>query len=152
MRSLVKLVTFTTFRLKANIAMDQTAIRAPKITAGTRYSFIYAVYLHATAAALRTLVSYVNSHHKGFDKDLEIPTPSLGYGRVKVSMCLPAGYNDTAKEENPLPLVLVLEGGGFVLGQPKDGRKNDRLIAEEVRRSIPYKNLQSLSKSVMSFS
>ncbi|KIX10716.1 uncharacterized protein Z518_01800 [Rhinocladiella mackenziei CBS 650.93] len=111
--------------------MDQTAIRAPEITVGTRYSFLYAVYLHATAAALRALVSYVNGRHEGFDKDLEIPTPGLGSGRVKVSVCLPSGYKDTAKDENPLPLVVVLEGGGFVLGQPKDGRKNDRLMADE---------------------
>jgi hypothetical protein len=117
--------------------MDQTAIRVPEVTTGTRYSFLYAVYLHTTAAALRTLVSYVNGRHEGFDKDLEISTPGLGSGKVNVSVCFPSRYKEKANGASPLPLVLVLEGGGFVLGQPKDRRQNDRLIADEVWQSNP---------------
>ena len=30
------------------------------------------------------------------------------------------------------PLLLVFEGGGFILGQPEDGQKQDRRLADEV--------------------
>lgn len=112
--------------------MDQTAIRPPEVTSGPGYPFLYAVYLHATAAALRSVVSYINGRHDGFDRDLEIITPGLGPGKVKFSICLPPGYKETSRENNPVPLVLVLEGGGFVLGAPKDGKQNDRLMADKV--------------------
>jgi acetyl esterase len=114
--------------------MDPSKIQVPKVTDGARYSLLYALYLHSTAALLRTAVSYFNGAHTGFDKDLVLKTPGLGNGTVSVSVCLPPQCERKSAREiqTSSPLVLVIEGGGFVLGQPKDGRKNDRLIANKV--------------------
>lgn len=108
--------------------MKQSQVHPPVVIYGRRgYFFPYALYLHLTGAVLRKLVSYSTGAHDGFDKDLLISTPGLGDGRVKISICVPEKYGMERK-----PLVLVLEGGGFVLGQPKDGKVNDRRIAREV--------------------
>lgn len=117
---------------RIQVTMDQTEIQPPTITDGSRYSFLYAMYLHMVAALLRHIVSYISGPHDGFDRDLVIHTPGLGSGNVRISVCLPPHRNDKTAVNNPKPLVLVLEGGGFVMGQPKDGKKNDRLIANEV--------------------
>ena len=108
--------------------MRQLRIQPPVVTYDQRgYSFLYATYLHATAALLRSLVSYASGIHDGFDKDIFIDTPGLGNGKAKISICLPDNY-----DSKPRPMILVLEGGGFVLGEPKDGKKNDRRLAQEV--------------------
>lgn len=114
--------------------MNLSTIQVPKVSDGVRYSRLYALYLHSTAALLRTAVSYFNGAHNGFDKDLVLNTPGLGNGTVSISVCLPPSYKDESvtKIQTSSPLVLVLEGGGFVLGQPKDGKENDRLVANEV--------------------
>ncbi|KAH7377424.1 alpha/beta hydrolase fold-domain-containing protein [Cadophora sp. MPI-SDFR-AT-0126] len=107
--------------------MEQLKVQPPVVIYGRRgYSFPYAIYLHGTAAILKNLVSYASGAHEGFDKDIFIETPRLGNGKVKISICLPDNYN-----KRPKPVILVLEGGGFVLGEPKDGAKNDRKLTKE---------------------
>src|SRR3954453_22555488 len=98
--------------------MEQLKVQPPVVTYGKRgYSFPYAIYLHVTAALLRNLVSYTSGPHEGFDKDLFIDTPGLGNGKAKSFICLPDNY-----DSKPKSVILVLEGGGFVLGEPKDGK------------------------------
>ncbi|KAF4626770.1 hypothetical protein G7Y89_g11386 [Cudoniella acicularis] len=64
-----------------------------------------------------------------FDKELSIDTPGLGTQKAKLSICLP---KDQSSKVNRKPLILVLEGGGFVLGEPKDGKKNDQKLSDEI--------------------
>lgn len=117
--------------------MDQASIPPPSIVQeGTRYPYLYAIYLHTTAFLLRNLVSYYQGPHDGFDKDLVVETPGLGEGKVKISVCIPTSTTLKSKAGQQRPMVLVLEGGGFVLGQPKDGKRHDRLIADEVGASF----------------
>jgi hypothetical protein len=130
--------------------MNPFTIQVPQVTDGVRYPHLYALYLHSTAALLRAAVSYFNGAHTGFDIDLVLKTPGLGNGTVSISVCLPPPCKDKSviEMETSSPLVLVLEGGGFVLGQPKDGKKNDRLVANEVLGShscFAFNDLQPLT-------
>ncbi|KPI42875.1 Carboxylesterase NlhH [Cyphellophora attinorum] len=111
--------------------MNQTEVHRPKIADGIRYPWYYAIYLHTTAAVLRSIVSYISGRHEGFDMDLVVETPGLGAGTAKISVCLPPAADDRESGTTPKPLLLVAEGGGFVLGQPKDGRHIDRMISDE---------------------
>lgn len=110
--------------------MDESEIKEPMITDGARYSPLYAIYLHTLAAVLRNIVSYISGQHDGFDKDLILDSPGLGSGKVKISICLPSSQESKAGELKPM--ILVIEGGGFVLGQPRDGKRIDRMLADEV--------------------
>lgn len=72
-----------------------------------------------------------------FDQVFFIPTPGLGTGQVRCAVCLP--NNKQATTDGKLcPLLLVMEGGGFVLGQPEDGQSRCRRLADEVRRTCLY--------------
>ncbi|OJJ01770.1 hypothetical protein ASPVEDRAFT_83298 [Aspergillus versicolor CBS 583.65] len=64
-----------------------------------------------------------------FDKSLYVSTPGLGEGHVQVSVCVP---NGPSASDGPKPLVLVMEGGGFVLGQPNDGEHVVRSLSDTV--------------------
>jgi hypothetical protein len=65
-----------------------------------------------------------------FDKIIRVETPALGEGHVNVAVCLPkAGLDE------PKPLLLAVEGGGFVLGQPTDGEHIIRPLSDEVHPS-----------------
>jgi len=89
--------------------------------------------LHVGAAILRNLVWLMTGNGQDYDEKFYVPTPGLGAGRVRCAACRPSKAATASKEE-PLPLVLVLQGGGFVLGQPEDGQKHDRRISDEVCR------------------
>lgn len=66
-----------------------------------------------------------------FDKIICVDTPGLGSGQVRCAVCLPPVFGLPC--ENQLrPLLLVFEGGGFILGQPEDGQLHDRRLANEV--------------------
>jgi hypothetical protein len=68
-----------------------------------------------------------------FDKVLEVPTPGLGEGHVRISVCLPRCCDDYEDGNATLmPFILVAEGGGFVLGQPNDGEHIDRELSKKV--------------------
>ncbi|KAH6682147.1 alpha/beta hydrolase fold-domain-containing protein [Plectosphaerella plurivora] len=69
-----------------------------------------------------------------FDKCVTVEIPKLGEGHVRVSICVPrvTEEQDTASK----PLILVAEGGGFVLGQPSDGETNDRMLSDAVNAVV----------------
>lgn len=109
--------------------MHQDSISSPKIANGPGYSTPYACYLHATAWILRRAVAYMTGTGELFDKFTTVTTPGLGEGRVNISVCIPrlAGTTQSVR-----PLVLVAEGGGFILGQPSDGEHIDRSLCDKV--------------------
>lgn len=109
--------------------MDQNTIKPPVVTTAAGYSLPYTLYLHSTAWLLRNLVALMSGTGDLFDKNLYVDTPGLGEGHVKVSICIP---NGPSAREGPKPLVLVMEGGGFVLGQPSDGEHIVRPLSDTV--------------------
>lgn len=115
--------------------MYQVSIRAPQVTTtGPKYSFPYAMYLHSSAWLLRKAVATFTGTGELFDKTLHVDTPGLGEGYVTISVCLPK----TRSNEDPgsaKPLLLVAEGGGFVLGQPTDGEHIVRRLSDKVTLS-----------------
>lgn len=66
-------------------------------------------------------------------------TAGLGEGRVKISiyLLLKEGDNHGLKL-----LLLVTEGGGFILGQPADGEYIDRSISNKVRHFASKESLE----------
>lgn len=56
--------------------------------------------------------------------------PKLGEGHLRVSICVPRSPAEL--DAGVRPLILVAEGGGFVLGQPTDGESNDRILRDSV--------------------
>lgn len=114
--------------------MEQTDILSPEVTSGSGYGLFYTGYQHCAAALLRQVVSWL-SPGTGllFTREVIVETPGLGEGRVKCSVCLPDKTSGASNKT--LPLILVFEGGGFILGQPKDGEHNSRILSDEVRYS-----------------
>lgn len=110
--------------------MDESEVQPPIVTCGRGYSLAYAIYLHTISGILRTVVSYVTGPFDGFHQDILIDTPGLGGGKVRIFICIPT--NEATKVEATRPLILVFEGGGFVLGEPKDGGRHDQRLANEV--------------------
>lgn len=115
--------------------MYQASIRAPQVTTtGPKYSFPYVLYLHSSTWLLRKAVASLTGTGELFDKTLHVDTPGLGEGRVTISVCLPKTHSNedlgSAK-----PLLLVAEGGGFVLGQPTDGEHIVRRLSDKVTLS-----------------
>lgn len=111
--------------------MNQSEVPAPEVVAASGYPLYYSTYLHGTAQVLRMATAWYTGTGKLFSKHGSVETPGLGEGHVKYSVCMP-----TEDEQNlgPLPLVFVIEGGGFVLGQPSDGERHDRFLCEKVGR------------------
>lgn len=119
--------------------MSPSEIPQPLITSGRGYGWLYALYLHIGAGILRTVVWLMTSTGKDFDRVVTIQTPGLGPGKVRCALSFPASPDPSDQPSENLgrfPLVIVLEGGGFVLGQPEDGERNDRLVATKVSRSV----------------
>lgn len=112
---------------------SQVEIPEPVVVTGPRRKILTDVYLHAGAAVLRNLVWYLTAGDgKDFDRITSVVTPGLGTGHVRIAICKPHPVG-AATESDTKPLLLVLEGGGFILGQPEDGQKHDRRLADEVR-------------------
>ena len=99
------------------------------INPAAAHSYLYGAYLTSTSWALRRLVATFSGDGKAFDQVIKIPTPGLGDGNVSASVCLPQSKNPAGGR---LPCVLVLEGGGFILGEPNDGQDMCREMADEV--------------------
>jgi acetyl esterase len=118
-------------RMYLDLSMRQEEVPAPEIVAGVGYPLYYSVYLHCAAYLLRKATAWYTGTGKLFTKDGVVNTPGLGEGCVKYSACLPMGHVHNVR---PLPLVLVIEGGGFILGQPSDGERHDRLLCDKVRK------------------
>lgn len=110
--------------------MSASTIRPPTVAAGAGHSFVYGTYLSSASWALRRLVASLSGDGTAFDKTITIPTPGLGDGSVGCSVCLP---RSRASSEGKFACVVVLEGGGFILGEPNDGQDMCREMADEVR-------------------
>ncbi|KXJ91618.1 alpha/beta hydrolase fold-domain-containing protein [Microdochium bolleyi] len=106
--------------------MSSSAINPAIVVPGAAHAFPYGTYLGFASWALRRLVASLSGDGSAFDKTIVIPTPGLGDGGVRASICLPKS-NPAGK----LPCVVVFEGGGFILGEPNDGQDMDRVMADE---------------------
>jgi len=108
--------------------MTKTGPQPVVINPAAAHSYLYGAYLTSTSWALRRLVATFSGDGKAFDQVIKIPTPGLGDGNVSASVCLPQSKNPAGGR---LPCVLVLEGGGFILGEPNDGQDMCREMADE---------------------
>lgn len=111
--------------------MKQSDISAPVVTQGPDRPFWATLRLHVGSLILRNLVWLLTGDGNDYDEILYVPTPGLGDGRVRCVVCRPSRSAGVSKG-GQAPLVLVLQGGGFILGQPEDGQKHDRKISDEV--------------------
>lgn len=109
--------------------MEQANVHPPEITKGPGYPIYYSMYLQGAAYLLRKATAWYTGTGEAFTYHGVVDTPNLGQGLAKYSACLPTGY---IHDKKSLPLVLVIEGGGFVLGQPSDGERHDRLLSDKV--------------------
>lgn len=109
--------------------MDQASIASPEVTSGPGYGVTFTTYLHSISWVLRKAISLRTGTGNLFDKTLLVSTPSLGEGHVRISICVPKTHNN---DSAPKKMVLVAEGGGFVLGQPTDGEHIDRQLSDRV--------------------
>ncbi|EGY22032.1 uncharacterized protein VDAG_03472 [Verticillium dahliae VdLs.17] len=98
--------------------MKQDDIQPPRVTSGPGYPEAFAAQLETELSALRELIARQSSDGHLFDKRVAVDTPGLGEGHVKCSVCLPKAPGPTPGFPAPLPLIILLEGGGFALGQP----------------------------------
>lgn len=111
--------------------MAQHSVPEPTVTSGPGYGLLYATYLHSAAWVLRKGVATMTGTGESFDKVVTLDTRGLGEDCVRISVCLPKEIrerNTTA----PVPLLVVAEGGGFVLGQPTDGEHIIRPLSDHV--------------------
>lgn len=113
--------------------MKQSYIHPPTITGVKGWPFFYRLYLHCVTWILRQLVSHLTGPNLGHDLKVEICTPGLGSGNVVCNVWM---SKIATQSQQKHPLVLILEGGGFVLGHPKDGKLNNRRIVEQVRSKL----------------
>lgn len=113
--------------------MKQDDIQAPCVNTGSGYGYFYSAYLHTASFILRKLVHSLTGTGELFDYQLSVDTPGLGDGSVKVCICIPHNLLTSA---GALPLLLVAEGGGFILGEPSDGELNDRQLCDKVRKRL----------------
>jgi hypothetical protein len=113
---------------------SQDKIAPPTVTAVQGYGLGYSLYLHSTAWLLRKAVQQVSGNGATIDKFINVDTPGLGEGHVKVAICIPEGHKKEDSHSKPFPLLLVAEGGGFVLGQPTDGEHIIRPLSDDVSR------------------
>lgn len=113
---------------------EQGRVSIPTVKDGEEWPFLFRIYLNCVTWTLRQLVSFLTGPNEGHDLEVKINTPGLGAGYVICNVWLPRPTDEIQPKH---PMVLVLEGGGFVLGHPKDGRLNNRRIVDEVC-SLPY--------------
>jgi hypothetical protein len=108
---------------------EQGRVSIPTVKDGQEWPFLFRIYLSCVTWTLRKLIAYLTGPNEGHDLEVKISTPGLGAGYVICNVWLPRPVDEIQTKH---PLVLVLEGGGFVLGHPKDGRLNNRRIVEQV--------------------
>jgi acetyl esterase/lipase len=111
--------------------MHQESISTPAIQIGPGRSLLTATRMHVTASFFRTVVWTMTGDGKDFDDIVYVPTPGLGTGKARCAICRPQ-RGRTPDATKGRPLVMVFEGGGFILGQPEDGQAFCRRIADEV--------------------
>ena len=112
--------------------MEQINVAAPRVTSDSTSTWITGfatLRIHIIAYVLRLYVWYISGDGADFDRITTVDTPGLGSGQVRCAICLPRSPNLANQAQ---PLILVFEGGGFILGQPEDGQKHDRRLSDEV--------------------
>ncbi|KAF5964357.1 hypothetical protein FBULB1_12830 [Fusarium bulbicola] len=115
------------------MATEQRRVSIPTVKDGDEWPFLFRIYLNCITWTLRKLVSFLTGPHEGHDREVKISTPGLGAGHVVCNVWLPRSTHETQTKH---PLVLVLEGGGFVLGHPKDGRLSNRQIVDQTGATV----------------
>ncbi|KAF5637638.1 polyketide synthase [Fusarium tjaetaba] len=108
-------------------------VSIPTVKDGAEWPFLYRIYLNCLAWTVHKLVSFLTGLNEGHDLQIKIDTPGLGAGHVICNVWLPRSTNGSEPKH---PLVLVLEGGGFVFRHPKDGRLNNRRIVDQTRAIV----------------
>ncbi|CRK18829.1 hypothetical protein BN1723_002887 [Verticillium longisporum] len=116
--------------------MKQDDVQPPRVTSGPGYPEAFAAQLETELSALRELIARQSSDGHLFDKRVAVDTPGLGEGHVKCSVCLPKAPGPTPGFPAPLPLIILLEGGGFALGQPSDGEANARFMSDKLNAIV----------------
>lgn len=111
--------------------MKQTEVGPPVIGLGSHGSLLWSPRKHIGASILRNLVWLLTGDGKDFDGSVYVDTPGLGEGRVRCRVCRPQ-QSPGEEGDKRVPLLMVLQGGGFILGQPEDGQKQDRQLSDEV--------------------
>ncbi|THV47597.1 hypothetical protein BGAL_0300g00030 [Botrytis galanthina] len=104
---------------------EQSRVSIPTEKDGQEWPFLFRIYLNCVTWTMRKLVSFLTGPNEVHDLEVKVSTPGLGAGYVICNVWLPRPTDDIQPKH---PLVLVLEGGGFVLGHPKDGRDYSDLI------------------------
>ncbi|KAI1344235.1 alpha/beta hydrolase fold-domain-containing protein [Xylariaceae sp. FL0016] len=111
--------------------MQQEQVKQPAISHGRGHAWYYALYLWVATWIMRQLVHRFSGDGLHFSKRIRVSTPGLGRGSVSCSVCLPRGEHPRS-----LPVLIVLEGGGFVLGEPNDGEQQSRMISDRVKTVV----------------
>ncbi|KAL2844026.1 alpha/beta-hydrolase [Aspergillus pseudodeflectus] len=107
--------------------MKQADIPVPQVSGQGGRPLYATIYMYLTTWLLRNIVWYLTGPNLGHDKEISVATPGLGSGQVTCNVWMPEFPRDARRP----PMILILEGGGFVLGHPKDGRINNRLLADK---------------------
>lgn len=110
--------------------MLQHTISVPEVTSGLGYGFLYSSYLHSVTWILRKAVHSMSGTGDLFDHVITVDTPGIGNGSVDVSICVPRIV--TGRPNSAISLILIAEGGGFVLGEPTDGEHIARATSDQV--------------------
>lgn len=115
--------------------MKQRDVPAPEADVAG-YPFMSAPYLHVMSWMMRTVMHWMSGTGVLFNKIVEVPTPGLGEGKVRCSVCVPEDSTSAGarrpRSNSPKPLIIVAEGGGFIMGEPNDGERNCRNLADKV--------------------
>jgi hypothetical protein len=112
--------------------MKQSNVAAPRVLTDPSSNWITTfdrLKIRAIAFVLRLYVWYTSGDGADFDRVTTIETPGLGSGQARCAICLP---RSSVVASEAKPLILVFEGGGFILGQPEDGQQHDRRLSDEV--------------------
>jgi len=120
--------------------MEQSKVAAPRIISDSTSTLITGfdrLRIQVIAYVLRLYVWYISGDGADFDRITTVETPGLGSGQVRCAICLP---RSSVLANEAKPLILVFEGGGFILGQPEDGQQHDRRLSDEVCRSVSRSN------------
>ncbi|EEY20210.1 alpha/beta hydrolase fold-3 domain-containing protein [Verticillium alfalfae VaMs.102] len=116
--------------------MKQDDIQPPRVTSGPGYPEAFAIQLETELSALRESIARQSSDGHLFDNRVTVDTPGLGEGHVKCSVCLPKAPVRTPEFPAPLSLIILLEGGGFALGQPSDGEANAKFMSDKLNAIV----------------
>jgi acetyl esterase len=110
----------------------------PKLLAVNHFPFWYRAYLKLIAIGLSNIIWLVVKDPGLFDFEEKIPTPGLGGGQCLVRIFLPQSgkISNKSSPNARLPVIIHLEGGGFVMGSPAGSSYNLRKLADEIHAIV----------------